>query len=379
MNIPDAVTTEVILSPSNIILGKRDRGQGTLIDTSNPCNRIILYNFQFKTGFGHFHRGYIFTNPPNNNKNNILSHRSNIIPPFNTWVEHHHRGVKSFRMSEYHKPGQKIGENPDNEIIIRAHILAVGGGVDSAFDNHVIVPEQIISNRNQENLRQHRESGKEKYYFALYPLAPGGDIFEALQAFDSEGMVKKVFKQVFQGVQYLHNLGICHNDLKPENIVTNADKTVAHIIDFGQAIIVKNGANEQQQLPRMIAKTGSGYGTPLYSPPELHIADQQRTFDWRKADVWALGVSLYMMLVKNYPVWTNGGERIPVHPHGKKFMFLLGKNSNDTFPNFLRNNQHILPFPLSENAIDLLHRMLIGDVSKRISIDEILSHPWLAN
>lgn len=352
---PRAVSEEVALFPNNTVLGEKAprRHLQTLRANSDPSRQIYLYRYLFTTIFGQFHRGYQF-------------HGTNRPPRVSEWEEDQHRGVKSVRMEEYHMPGARDrGENPDNEILIRAHVVAQSG-VDIAYNNHVILPERIISNRTQENLRNARE----KYYFALYPLASGGDMFESLQGL-SEDDCRPLFRQVFQGVQYLHNLGIFHNDLKPENVVTNEEQTVAHIIDFGQAIIVENPNDTDR-----IQKTGTGYGTTVYSAPEFALSNRDATFDWRKADIWALGVTLYMMLAKSYPSWHTNGQ-VSLH-RGGTYAHFLGPDSHDRFPNFLRNN-HGLPFRLSEEVINLLHRMLIGDVNERISMEDILTHPWLDN
>ena len=349
----EAVSEEVTLQPSYIQLGQRDRGKG-ILERGN--SNVSLYRFVLKTIYGHFHEGYEYTSN-NGDKNHPP-------PPISEWKENQYRAVKSFMIEKYDNRGS-TGEDPDNEILIKTHVEATSS-IDIAFDNHVILPRRVLSNENQPDLNNHRE----RYYFALYPLARGGDIFEALNDhFTTEESCRVIFRQIFQGVQYLHNLNIYHNDLKPENIVTNAERNDAHIIDFGQAIIVNNG---EERIP----KTGSGYGTHLYCAPELSLRDTDTTFDWKKADIWALGTCLYIMLIKTYPVWTNDGRILPVEADNGVFLSLLGENGN--FREYcirLRNDNQDLE--LSDNVIDLLYRMLLGDVSRRISMDEILSHPWL--
>ena len=343
----EAVSEEVSLQPTYIQLGKGDRGRG-IIERGN--SNVSLFRFVLGTIYGHFHEGYEYTR---NNTNTTHS-----LPPYSEWEESQYRAVKTFMIDKYNNRG-RTGEDPDNEILIKNHVEATSS-IDIAFDNHIILPHRVLSNENQPGLN-HRE----KYYFALYPLARGGDIFEALQEhFDTEESCRVIFRQIFKGVQYLHNLNIYHNDLKPENIVTNAERNVAHIIDFGQAIIVNNG-NER------IPKTGTGYGTNLYCPPELSIRNTDTTFDWRKADVWALGTSLYIMLIKNYPLWTDNGRILPVGPDNEVFLSLFGENGN--FREYCMNEN----LGLSDNVIDLLQRMLHANVNRRISIDEILLHPWL--
>jgi len=93
-----------------------------------------------------------------------------------------------------------------------------------------------------------------------------------------------VFKQVVDGVRYIHKKGFCHRDLKLTNILID-HTSIVKIIDFG------------------FASTGEGEhsmycGTPSYMAPE--IVDK-KSYDGLKVDVWAIGVVLYKLLTGEYP------------------------------------------------------------------------------
>lgn len=99
-----------------------------------------------------------------------------------------------------------------------------------------------------------------------------------------EKVAKKIFFQVIQGIKHIHNLGVCHRDLKPQNILID-EKGNAKIIDFG------------------FSSSGKSYltthcGTPPFMCPEIV---QKRPYNGMKADVWALGVILFLMLNGKLP------------------------------------------------------------------------------
>ena len=93
-----------------------------------------------------------------------------------------------------------------------------------------------------------------------------------------------VFKQVLDGVQYIHDMGFCHRDLKMTNILIDTSGAVK-IIDFGFAT---TGFGEHKMY----------CGTPSYMAPE--IVDK-KSYDGKRVAVWALGVVLYKLLTGDYP------------------------------------------------------------------------------
>ena len=56
-----------------------------------------------------------------------------------------------------------------------------------------------------------------------------------------ERRIKKIFKEILEGVLYLHSIGIIHRDLKPENIMISydGDEPVPKIIDFGISVYAR--------------------------------------------------------------------------------------------------------------------------------------------
>lgn len=121
---------------------------------------------------------------------------------------------------------------------------------------------------------------------------PGGELGEYVQKNKmSEDMAKKIFKLILEPVNYCHKHGVIHRDLKMENILLQIsdDPLSLKIIDFGIAGVWSACGGGDK----------STAGTLYYTPPEV-ISETDVESD-PKIDIWALGVILYIMLLKKYP------------------------------------------------------------------------------
>ncbi len=94
-----------------------------------------------------------------------------------------------------------------------------------------------------------------------------------------------IAKDLTEGLKHIHNNGIIHNDIKPENIMIERDTYVPVILDFGLACIPKTGKR----------CTAQG-GTPLYVAPEFFTENEARYY---ASDMWALGILLYRAATDN--------------------------------------------------------------------------------
>lgn len=91
-----------------------------------------------------------------------------------------------------------------------------------------------------------------------------------------------------EGVAYLHQQGIAHRDLKPQNIMVDKENEV-HVMDFNVAFQKRDKAKPFS----LMTKTG----TVAFSAPEIF---SQPIYDER-VDVWSAGVVLYMMMTGHQP------------------------------------------------------------------------------
>ena len=169
---------------------------------------------------------------------------------------------------------------------------------------------------------------------------------EFLEYLNKKGKLKeaeacKFFHQIISGLDYLHQCGIAHRDFKPENILLINDNQILKIIDFGLSHTYKTGE---------LLKTGCG--SPCYVPPEM-VKEEQ--YNGALSDIWSAGIILYLMLCGNLPFYDDDNQ------------ILYEK---------ILSGKYEVPNHLSENAKDILSKILEIEPKKRINFEGIKSHPW---
>jgi serine/threonine protein kinase len=136
----------------------------------------------------------------------------------------------------------------------------------------------------------HDVGHEQGFYFIVMELLEGHTL---KQIVEEEGALSveratRIVEQVAAALDYAHQRGFVHRDVKPANIfVSKEDHTT--LTDFG----IAKAASEAQQLTR----TGMLMGTPEYMSPEQAEGEE---VDYR-TDLYALGVVLYQMLVGQVP------------------------------------------------------------------------------
>mmetsp|Transcript_25992 Transcript_25992/g.70341 ORF Transcript_25992/g.70341 Transcript_25992/m.70341 type:complete len:416 (+) Transcript_25992:63-1310(+) len=188
-----------------------------------------------------------------------------------------------------------------------------------------------------------------KIYLAM-EYADGGDMLAYVNSRKpmSESEAAAIFSQVLDGVSFCHKLGVCHRDLKLENLLLC--NGVVKIADFGLA--------NYAPAP---ASVGAGSfmethcGSPLYAAPEL--LRNTEAYDATKVDVWSLGVVLFALVTKKLPF---EGENLPA---------ILRK---------IVAGDYIIPEKLSPECADLLRKMLTVDPAERMSVEEAEQHAWVS-
>ena len=101
-----------------------------------------------------------------------------------------------------------------------------------------------------------------------------------------EEEAKVIFKQIAEGLQYLHQKNVAHRDMKLENILIDEEGNVK-IIDFGFSLVTP------KTKPLNVC-----CGTPSYMSPELMA---RKNYYGHLVDIWALGIILYILVVGVFP------------------------------------------------------------------------------
>ena len=148
------------------------------------------------------------------------------------------------------------------------------------------------------------------------------------------------FQQIISGIEYLEKLKIVHRDIKLENIIIEDNKNIK-ILDFGLS-------NFYQKNNILYSSCGS----LCYASPEMV---EGKKYSGSCVDIWSSGIVLFAMLCGYLP-FTDSNEQ-------KLFKKIV--EGKLYFPHFL-----------SEQAKDLLNKVLTKDPLKRITINKIKKHPW---
>ncbi|KAG9046478.1 pkb-activating kinase-like protein [Tulasnella sp. UAMH 9824] len=197
-------------------------------------------------------------------------------------------------------------------------------------------------------------------YFVL-DLAPNGELNSLIRKLGSFSypMVKYYTAQLVDTLQYIHNMNIVHRDVKPENVLLDAERRIK-ITDFGSAKILDEekpaatSAAEEEQ-PR----ASSFVGSSLYVSPELLT----RSIATKAADVWALGSIIYYMIAGD-PPFKSMSEYLT---------FEKIKKCDYVFPP--DDSEHAF----DPEAKDLVQKIFNLDPAERITTQQIRTHPFLSS
>ncbi|KAH9819947.1 hypothetical protein DFH28DRAFT_1105029 [Melampsora americana] len=203
-----------------------------------------------------------------------------------------------------------------------------------------IVIMKLIEHPNVMRLYDVWETGSELYL--IMEFVEGGELFDYLVSRGKlhEDEALHYFQQIICGVDYCHRFNICHRDLKPENLLLDNERNIK-IADFGMAAL---------EASDKLLETSCG--SPHYASPEIVSG---LTYHGSSSDIWSCGVILFALLIGRLPF---DDENVGA---------LLNK---------VRVGKFYMPPELSRDAQSLIRGMLTVDPEKRMTMDEIKSHPW---
>ena len=183
----------------------------------------------------------------------------------------------------------------------------------------------------------------EKYMLIIMEYISGGNLqnFVKKRRKLCEKTAKILFRQIIQGIRYIHSRGIVHRDIKLENILLDLNNIIK-ICDFGVGKLIK---------PNTILKDQCG--TPVYMAPEILKGNGYKGFP---VDVWSAGVALYIMLSGTLP---------------------FNKDKDHDLEYSILNNNIKEIKDISDEGNNLLKNILEKDPNKRYTCNQILEHPWL--
>ena len=185
----------------------------------------------------------------------------------------------------------------------------------------------------------------ETEHVLVMEYVPNGNLFDLIIAHGSlpENVARKYFCELVIALEYIHTtLKVIHRDLKAENVLLDENSHI-RVIDFG----LSNMLSDQSET------FSTPCGSPGYSSPELVVSGQYT----KAADIWALGVILYAMVVGRLP---------------------FESDDVGTLLQRIATSEPEYPPTLSPSLVELLKGMLRKCPQRRVTIDEIKAHEWFS-
>jgi len=186
-------------------------------------------------------------------------------------------------------------------------------------------------------------------YFIIMELMSGGDLFDRIgkKKSYSEADARDLVLKMLKAVAICHQKGIAHCDMKPKNLLlaSQEDDSFIKLADFGFAARVHR--------PKSLTKQ---CGTPFFVAPEILT---RKPYD-QQSDMWSVGCIVFLLLSGNLP--------------------FLGRSQKELFRKIVSGKYEFKPDDwefVSDDAKDLVKKLLVLDPDKRITAKAALLHPWI--
>ena len=199
---------------------------------------------------------------------------------------------------------------------------------------------KILKHRNLVNLYEIYES--QRFFYLIMEYLPNGDLIEQIikkKRFQEQEALA-IFSQLVDALYYMHKNEICHRDIRTEKILFDK-KNQPKLVGFSYSTFYSQGK-----------KIRESYGSLCYACPEIIQNDY---YNPELADVWSLGVVLYVMVCGYLP---------------------FSEDDDNENKNLIINGKVDYPPQISNKVKDLLKHMLDIDPNKRYTFQKIVRHPW---
>ena len=271
-----------------------------------------------------------------------------------------------------YKPLQKIGIGgfsnvylTEDQITNKLYAMKILKKLTPSFKKEISMHEKVSLIKNPYIINlidygkipiKYSQRPLEKKHFAILEYASKGELYDYIYYTINglrEKYAKLIFRKILKGVEAIHNLGICHRDLKMQNILLD-EFFNPKICDFGFAteLIEKDGSDKLNEF----------VGTLNYAAPELLL---NRPYNGIKVDIFSLGVILINLVTKKLGF-------LQAHKSDKYYNFIINKEYNFYWKSVKGQMKEI-----SDELKNLYLKMISFNPDERPNIEEILNDPWM--
>ena len=289
------------------------------------------------------------------------------------YIKEYHNKYKEYPPTDlnFYLYGRLIGQGAFGKVNIGLNILSGRVVAIKSFNKidlnkngenmrKILYETNLMKKLNHPNITKILEMFEDDNYILIaMEYINGGNLFSFVKKRRklSEKTAKFLFKQIILGIKHIHSHKIIHRDIKLENILIDLNNNVK-ICDFGIGRILTS--NKQLLHDKC--------GTPMYMAPEILLSSKNQGYEGYPVDVWSSGISLYIMLSGTLPFNLKNNENSSIEEESYNNLELQYSIIN-------KEPKHIEK--ISDEARDLLKGLLNKNPNERLTIDQILNHPWL--
>lgn len=238
--------------------------------------------------------------------------------------------------------------------------------------------------KNHPNIVQlHEWFEDQDRFYLVFEKMNGGPLLDHIQRkkFFTEQEASKVTKDIATALKFLHDRGIAHRDVKPENILCSDIDHVSPVklCDLDLASKASPPASPRLTNVNSEPDLASPVGSAEFMAPEVvgaFVGDALK-YD-KRCDMWSLGVIVYIMICGYPPFYGVCWRENCGWDQG-----LACSDCQENLFKRIQRGQFDFPAPewenVSEEAKDLICHMLVKNVRQRFTADEVLKHPWVKN
>ncbi|KAM0944929.1 putative protein kinase CAMK-CAMKL-LKB family [Dioscorea sansibarensis] len=201
---------------------------------------------------------------------------------------------------------------------------------------------KMLDHPNIVNLIEVIDDPTTDHFYMVLEYVKGKRVCDGSGSCLSESTSRRYLRDIVAGLMYLHAHNIVHGDIKPDNLLVTSNGNVK-IGDFSVSQIFEDDNDELRRSP----------GTPVFTAPECCLGV---TYHGKAADTWAVGVTLYCMVLGQYP--------------------FLGDTLQDTYEKIV-NNPLTVPIDVNPLLRSLLEGLLCKDPKQRMTLHAAAEHPWV--